>query len=123
MERRDSKIISKQQVLKSTFLLVNQSGDVWFQGQELLDVYEDAMGLFRKFFKGPKVLRNLDHLLIEQSGSGKDLNLVTFIGEKIDGKYDADLVFATKSFRKLNQRTPDSVFDLNFWYVEDIKLA
>lgn len=33
------------------------------------------------------------------------------------------MVFATKSFRKLNQRTPDNIFNLNFWYVEDPDLA
>lgn len=40
------------------------------------------MGLFRKFFKGPKVVKNMNHLLIEQSGGGDDINLLTYIGEK-----------------------------------------
>ena len=49
--------------------------------------------------------------------------MITFIGGKQDGKYDHDLVFATKPFRKLSQRTPDSVFNLHYWFVEDMKLA
>ena len=74
------------------------------------------MPLFRKFFEGPKVMRSLDHRLIEKG----DLDLATYIGPKDqDEKYDSDLVFATKNFRKLNQRTPDNLFKLNFWYIQD----
>lgn len=82
------------------------------------------MPLYRKFFSGPKVVNNMDHFMIEQSGTKSDINLVTYIGEKnSEGKYDPDMVFATKSFRKLNQRTPDNIFNLHFWYVEDPDVA
>ena len=67
----------------------------------MLDIYVDLLPLFKKFFNGPKVLRDMDHFMIEQ-GSESTLNLVTFIGQKTDSKYDPDLVFATKNFRKLN---------------------
>lgn len=79
--------------------------------------------LFKKFFNGPKILKSTDHLLIEQ-GSPSTKFLVTFIGPKnSDDKYDPDLVFASKNFRKLNQKMPDSMFDLKFWYVQDSDLA
>jgi hypothetical protein len=61
------------------------------------------------------VLKNVDHLSIDRA----DLALATYIGPKTYGKYDADLVFATKQFRKLNQRAPDNLFSLNFWYIEE----
>ena len=64
----------------------------------------------------------MDHFMIEQ-GEGQTINLVTFIGDKTDGKYDPDLVFATKNFRKLNQKTPDGIYDLKYWYIEDQGLA
>ena len=57
------------------------------------------MPLYRKFFEGPKVMRSVDHSLIEKG----DLDLATYVGPKDEnGRYDADLVFATKNFRKLN---------------------
>ena len=47
-----------------------------------------------------------------------------YIGPKDESaKYDPDLVFATKNFRKLNQKTPNLIYDLNFWYISDPELA
>ena len=80
-------------------MLINQFGDIWFQDSNLLEIYEEAMPLYRKFFEGPKVMRSVDHSLIEKG----DLDLATYVGPKDEeGRYDADLVFATKNFRKLN---------------------
>ena len=88
------------------------------------------MPLYRKFFVGPKVLKNMDHFLIEQNRdhvfnqNHQSINLVTYVGPKNDeNKYDSDLIFATKTFRKLFQKTPDNIFNLKFWYVEDSSLA
>jgi hypothetical protein len=74
------------------------------------------MPLYRKFFDGPKVLRSLDHLAIESNID--TVNFVTFIGD-----YDPDIVFATKNFRKMNQKIPNGVFQINFWYIESKELA
>ena len=54
------------------------------------------------------------------------MNLVTYLGAReFEGaaKYDPDLVFATKQFRKLNQNTPCQNIGIKFWLVEDARLA
>lgn len=51
---------------------------------------------------------------------------MTYIGPKDhqqNSKHDPDLVFATKPFRKLSQKTPHNLLGLNFWYIEDPALA
>lgn len=80
-------------------MLINQFGDIWFQDANLLEIYEEAMPLYRKFFEGPKVMKSAHHRLIEKG----DLDLATYIGPKDENeRYDIDLTFATKNFRKLN---------------------
>jgi hypothetical protein len=46
-----------------------------------------------------------------------------YIGPTENAKHDSDLIFATKNFRKLNQKTPNLIYDLNFWYISDPNLA
>ena len=60
----ESSILTKDLVTKSSFILINRFGDIWFQDDHLLEIYEEAMPLYRKFFNGPRVLKNIDHFLI-----------------------------------------------------------
>lgn len=106
---RQSAQLGEGIVDRSSFILINKYGDIWFQDRSFFEVFGQAIHLYDAFFQGPKVLNSLDHLLLEQGehGHGKT-HLVTYIGERdpSTGKYDPDLVFATKQFRKLNQKTP-----------------
>lgn len=64
LEKKSKLVLSRKQIDSSSFVLLNKFGDVWLQKEEMPEVYSSEFRLYDKFFEGPPVLKDIDHLFV-----------------------------------------------------------
>ena len=93
---RGSKLDEKT-ISENSFILANKFNDIWFQELSLVEVFQREIQYFYKYYEGPRVLPNIDHLLCANSNEN-DLHIVSYIKDFSD----LDQLTNTKQFRKMS---------------------
>lgn len=117
MKSRGS-IMGEKGISQNSFILGNKFNDVWFQELDLVEVFQKDIQYYYKFYEGPRVLPNIDHLLCAQSGEN-DLNLVVYMKDM----KNLEQLQVTKEFRKMSQANQNEVFHYLYWIVNDEEMA
>ena len=74
---RGSKLDEKT-ITENSFILANKFNDIWFQELSLVEVFQKEIQYFYKYYEGPRVLPNVDHLLCACSNEN-DIHVLTYI--------------------------------------------
>jgi hypothetical protein len=85
---------------------------------DLLDEFREDLAFYYKYFEGPRLLKKAEHLMCANGGDN-DCHLVAYVKDL----KDSGCLRRLKQFRKFNQTNQTSVFNFQYWMVEDPNIA